>query len=233
MNTKHIPMIIGGCALALWAVAAQAQNYRHLSTVHDGSGVMSDNTIELDGVAYRQISAAGQAGGIFTGAGGDWIHHAGFLQAVDIKRWGLDTDGDGVIDELDRDNDGDGLADADEVDGSGFDPTTPTLVNHPDSDDDGIPDGDEATAGSNPTDKNSFLHILAIQSLDAGKVLTWTARDGKQYRILSADGSHAYPTNLEGTVTAQGGVPPWFETDGGFTNAGVTGAKTYGVQVLP
>jgi hypothetical protein len=218
---------------AFCGVATSRGEYRQLSSVHDGSGVMSTNTVTLGPVAYRHVSAASQPGGIFTSTNGAIVNHAGFLQAVDIKRPGLDTDGDGVIDELSTDNDGDALTDGEEIEGSEFDPATATLVNNPDTDGDNVPDGQEASAGTDPTDEDAFLQITALENRGGDKALWWTARDGKQYRILSADGNHAYPTNVEGTVTAAGGAAPWFETISGFTNAGATGARSYGVHVLP
>jgi len=151
-------VLIGG------SVMSPAQDYRHLATVHDGSGVMSTNTVNLGGVDYRHVSAAGQPGGIQTSTNGTLVNHAGFLQAADIKKPSLDTDGDGVIDELDTDNDGDRLSDAQEVEGSGFNPITETLVNNPDTDGDLVPDGDEAGAGTDPTDDSMFLQITDIKT---------------------------------------------------------------------
>ncbi|MBU1909068.1 MAG: hypothetical protein KJ726_03385, partial [Verrucomicrobia bacterium] len=98
---------------------------------------------------------------------------------------------------------------------------------------DDVPDGEESTAGTDPTDEDAFLQITSFRNAGGDKVLWWTARDGKQYSILSADGNHTYPTNVEGTATAAGGVPPWFETTTGFTNPGATGARSYGIHVLP
>ncbi len=217
----------------LLAVAVHAYAWRHLATVHNGSGRLSDNTVELDGVAYRHVSAAGQPGGVSTSTNGDLVNHAGFLHAVDIKRPDLDTDGDGVIDELDPDNDGDGLPDLVEVAGSAFDPTTPTLVNSADTDGDGVSDYDESLAGTNPQDPDAFLRITSIRHESGAVVVSWTARDGKQYRVLSADHSHTYPfPNVEDTITAEGGDAPWFETTGHFTNETPVKAKTYAVEVV-
>lgn len=218
---------------ALASITVFAQEYRNMSSVHDGSGLMSDNTVEIDGVNYRHVSAAGQPGGIGTSTNGDLANNAGFLQAVDIKRPNLDTDGDGVIDEISTDNDGDTLTDLEEVQGSEFDPTTSTEVNVADTDDDGASDSDEAAAGTNPRDPNALLQITAIEGRGGEKVIQWTARGGKDYNVLSADGSHAYPTNTEGTVTAAGGDAPWYATTGVFTNEDVPRARSYGVQVLP
>ncbi len=71
-------------------------------------------------------------------------HRAGFLQAVAVRRPDLDTDGDGVPDELDRDNDGDGLFDIDEITGAAFGGHAATDPNNPDTSGDGMSDGDKA-----------------------------------------------------------------------------------------
>ena len=217
----------------LFAVAVHAHEWRHLSTVHDGHGLMSANTVEMDGVAYRNVSAGSQPGGVFSGTSGDLANHAGFLQAVDIKRPNLDTDGDGVIDELSTDNDGDGLLDIEEVEGSEFDPVTPTLVNDADTDDDGAADDHEALAGTNPWDPDAFLRITSIETEAGEVVLGWRARGGRLYSVLSADESHTYPfPDVEDTFVVQGGAAPWFETTGHYTSATPVEVKTYGVEVV-
>ncbi|MBP7831134.1 MAG: hypothetical protein KA248_14595 [Kiritimatiellae bacterium] len=222
-------------ALGVLAAAqtATGQEYRQLASVHDAAGGMSDNTVTLGSAAFRHVGAAGQPGGIGTGTNGPAANHSGFLQAADLKRPNLDTDGDGVPDELDEDNDGDRLADRAEVEGSAFDPATATIVNNPDSDGDHVGDGDEAAAGTNPGDDSTFLQIVDIRETEAGTVIAWTARDGKQYRVLSAKGSHAYPTREEAVATAHGGQPPWFETIAVFTNTAASTLKTFAIQALP
>lgn len=215
------------------ARTALGQEYRQLASVHDAAGGISDNKVTLGSAAYRHAGAAGQPGGIVTGLGGAWTNHAGFLQAADLKRPGLDTDGDGVPDELDTDNDGDKLEDQAEVEGSSFQPATATIVNNPDSDGDHVNDGEEAAAGTDPTDDTSLLQIVEIRETEAGTVIAWTARDGRQYRVLSAEGSHAYPRREENTITAHGGQPPWFETIAACTNASASTLKTFAVQALP
>ena len=229
---KRSPILMAAILVAV-AQGARGQEFRQFASVHDNVGGLSENTVLLNGVAYRHVGAGGQPGGIASSAAAASTNQAGFLHAVDIKRPNLDTDGDGVPDELDADNDEDGLTDRDEVTGNRFDPTTLTLVNNPDTDGDEVPDGAEASAGTDPTDEAAFLLITAIRPTAAGQVITWLARGGKQYRLLSAEGSHAYPTHTEGIMTAQGGLPPWFETEGGFTNAAGSSFKCYGIQAVP
>lgn len=146
----------------LISTAVLAHEWRHISTVHDGSGRMSANTVVLDGVAYTNMTAGCQPGGINTSGTGPWTNNAGFLQAVDIKRPGLDTDADGTIDELDLDNDNDMLADIDEVTGALFDPANPTAVNLADTDGDGVLDGSEFIALTDPNDEFSYFWVEGI-----------------------------------------------------------------------
>ncbi len=155
-------LVITCFTAVIFVLQASAQDWRHLSTVQDGDGSMSTNTVIVDGIAYTNVSAGSQPGGIHTSSSNEWINHAGFLQAVDIKRPGLDLDGDGVIDELDADNDNDRLSDADEVSGSQFDPSAVTDVNNPDTDGDSMIDGFEYIAGSDPTDDQSYFYVTGI-----------------------------------------------------------------------
>ncbi|MBN1269716.1 MAG: hypothetical protein JXB04_09025 [Kiritimatiellae bacterium] len=210
--------------LCILALAAHAADYRHLSTVHDGSGTMST------GGSYTNWSAAGQPGGIFTSSSGDLVNHAGFLQAVDIKKPGLDTDGDGTPDELDLDNDGDRLTDVAEIGGSTFTPTTPTLVNVPDTDSDDVPDGDEAAAGTDPTDEAMYLHILSIDQNPSGREITWLARSGKEYHVLADDNSHSYPTDILATNQEFGGTGDWEVRTNTYTDVDEVHARFFGIE---
>ncbi len=234
------------CAIRLFALLAllpgsatsHAQTLRNLGSVLDSAGALSTNTITLASVAYRHASASGQPGAIFSSSNGALTHLAGFLQAVDIKTPGLDSDSDGLANELDLDNDNDGLADATEIAGDGFAPANPNVftdLNTADSDGDGMSDGAEAVAGTSPTNSNALLEILAINSVaTTNQVIQWSARgDGaKQYQILSS--TRVPPTNVIATRTVTGGAPPWFDTTAAFTNAGQTNlTQFYRVQALP
>ena len=88
------------------------------------------------------------------------------------------------------DTDGDGLSDAEEMTGvdNGLTTSDPNgNVTQPadaDSDDDGMNDGDEAFAGTNPNDDSSVLEILGLQQLVATNfVLQWSSESGRTYRL--------------------------------------------------
>jgi len=200
----------------------------NLSSVHDGSGTMSS------GGTYTNWSAAGQPGGISTSSGGTYTNHAGFLQAVDIKRGSQDTDGDGIADELDSDNDADGLSDSSEVGGGSFSPSSSTAVNNPDSDNDGVGDGWEAASETDPNDPNANLRILSISNVPVGKRITYMARADKDYTIRSWEGAFAHPTNALGTDVESGGSGVWQVRTNTFEDAStaVTG-RYYAVQPGP
>lgn len=202
----------------------QAQ-FTNKSSVLDSSGTTSS------GGSFTNISAAGQPGGITVSSGGSYVNQAGFLNSFSLRP-DLDTDGDGLADELDQDNDGDGLADATEIGGSGFSPTTPTGVNTADSDGDGITDGAESVAGTDPTNIDALLEIIRINQA-GGQDVGWIARGGKTYVL------HARTNLLAGTFTpiatntAAGGIAPWFVTTNAFVDASNIGAEFYAVEVLP
>lgn len=240
MRTLALCLTLTAAALTGPAHAApspQSLETGNLSSVTDGSGRPSTNTVLIGGLAYVHVSAAGQPGGVSTSAGGGWTHHGGFLQAVDIKRAQLDTDGDGIIDEIDADNDNDRLADRVEIGGSAFSPATPTVVNAADSDGDGADDGAEAVAGTNPTDSNAVLRIAAIEHpAGAQAVIRWSARadGGKRYRVLAADGpGFVLPSTALATNTYSGGLAPWYQMPVAFTHEDAASNRYYLIEVLP
>jgi hypothetical protein len=214
------------CLVLGFSLAASGQ-YRQLSTVHDGSGTMSS------GGTYTNWSAAGQPGGIAVSSGGSMTNYAGFLHAVDIKRSSQDTDGDGIIDELDTDNDADGLLDTAEVAGSQFSPATATLVNNADSDGDGVTDGGEQAAATDPTDNNANLRILNIRNQAGSREVSYLARSEKNYKIRSRDGSYTYPTNELGSDSESGGAGAWLVRTNTFADAASTTSRFYAVEPVP
>lgn len=224
------------CLAVVLSAQLALADFRNLASVQDGCGGMSTNTVVLAGTAYTNVSAAGQPGGVCTSTNGGWINYAGFLQAVDIKRPGLDSDGDGVIDELSLDNDSDSLTDVAEIGGTAFNPWTITDVNRADSDGDGMRDGQEADAGSNPTNRNSMLAIVSIATVSSNNLITWHARaDGvKKYVVMASDRpSYANPTRALATNTYSAGAAPWYEADVSYTDCGATSNRYYFIRAIP
>jgi len=199
--------------------------FTNRSSVMDGSGGQSA------GGSYTNFSAAGQPGGIQESSGGSYVNQAGFLQTFMLKP-GLDTDGDGLANEIDQDNDGDQLTDATEISGNGFTPVTSTQVNQADSDGDDVIDGAEAAAGTDPTDAMSIFEVFRIAQ-SSGQQILWTARGGKTYiihvrtNLLSGEFS-PIATNL-----AVGGSAPWFVVTNSFVDVSSLPAEFYAVEVVP
>ena len=163
---------------------------------------------------------------------GDLVNYAGFLGTFSLKP-GLDTDGNGVPNELDPDNDGDNLADTDEVSGDTFIPITPTDVNDPDSDGDGSSDYNESIAGTDPTDANVELKILSITETNEEQTVSWMARNGKTYKLMATDSSFEQPSQAIYTNVASGGSGLWLVTTNIVTDtSNSTNARFYAVEVL-
>lgn len=193
----------------------------------DSSGARSS------GGSLTLVSAGGQPGGITESAGGGYLHQAGFLQTFLLKP-GLDTDGDGVADEADRDNDGDGLGDAAEIGGTAFVPATATEVNQRDSDDDGASDGEESVAGTNPRDADALFSIAGLRNTEGVRSVSWIARSNKTYTIRYAATPAGAVTNVLDTVTATGSAPaPWQVTTQTVTDASADPLRVYAIEVQP
>ena len=198
------------------------------SSVLDGVGTRST------GGSYTHIGAGAQPGGIAVSSGGSFHNQAGFLNTFFLQP-GLDTDGDGLADEADSDNDNDFLTDIAEVTGSGFSPATASNPNIADSDGDGSPDGEEAVAGTDPSDDNAQLEITDITVSGGNRFVEWVARSNKQYRLLRADALGQKPTNIVAVVTANGPAsPPWYVLTTSTGDVVVpTNQGFYAVEVLP
>lgn len=192
-------LILAGTAVILsLAVHSATAQYSNVSTCLDGAGDRSS------GGSYSNISAVAQPGGIAVSSSGDLVNYAGFLNTFSLQP-GLDTDGDGLENEADADNDADQLSDIAEIEGSEFDPVTASNPNLADTDDDGIPDGGEAVAGTNPDDPDSLLHITAINNNAGNKEITYIAREGKSYKIRGTGRTFPQETVEIGSQTE--GVP--------------------------
>lgn len=210
-------------AAALFAAPARAQ-LAQSSSVADACGARAT------GGAYNHISAGGQPGGVAESWGGPYVHQAGFLQTF-LLRPGLDSDADGLPDEADRDNDGDHLTDAVELLGTEFDPRTVTDPCRGDTDGDGVCDGEESVAGTDPTDPDAHFRVLSIQREATGQSLSWLARGhhDRAYVVIA----RATPFDSGGAVlfsnTVAGGTPPWYVVTNVVIDATPVAAEFYHV----
>ena len=211
----------------LFTPVSHAQ-FTNKSSVLDGSGTTSS------GGSFTNISAAGQPGGIAVSSSGGIVNQAGFLNTFSIKP-GLDTDGDGIVDELDQDNDNDGLADINEINGVGFNPSTATLVNVADTDGDGVPDGWEAVAGTDPTDINALLELIAVSNTISGQGVAWLARGNNQktYVVRARESLLSGANTVIFSNVVAGGIGPWFAVTNTLVDVSTTNVEFYAVEVLP
>lgn len=226
MNNRYAAYALVGLFLASgetgWA------QYSNKSSVFNSSGA------QASGGGFTNIHAVGQPSGTATAAGGCYVNQSGFLNTL-LLQPSLDTDQDGLADELDLDNDNDGLTDAAEIDGSGFAPTTPTSVNLADTDGDGCPDGLESAAGTDPNDQNAAFELIAISNAVGDFTVAWLARGNNQKVYVvraSTDASQPYSTVLFSNTVA-GGSAPWFAVTASVDHACTSNAQFYAIGVQP
>ena len=228
---KTVTRMLGAVSgfLFLSADMASAQLAQPCS-VADGSGARST------GGDLISVTADAQPGGIAVSTAGAIMNYAGFLGCA-ILRPNLDTDGDGMADEIDPDNDNDWLWDTQELDGSVFGPATSTEMNDPDSDDDGATDGEEAAAQTNPLDITHYLHFTRFVPGNAGDEMTmsWVARSNYLYKVYRVDD---LKSGLPGTYVTDvrapmGGVGLWaIVTATNTVNVAGAACRSYYVWVI-
>ncbi|MBU0677790.1 MAG: thrombospondin type 3 repeat-containing protein [Verrucomicrobia bacterium] len=201
------------------------------SFVIDGAGGSSSGgTLEL-------LDACGQAGGIELSSSGSKFLQGGFLNTFSLQT-SLDTDGDGLDDEADPDNDDDGLEDIREISGSAFSPVTRTGHNVADSDGDGMTDGQESVAGTNPQDEDSLLGVTVTYDNGNNEAdIEWDGRGGKTYKVYYMDSPHegfASATHLD-DVSALGGSGDWMVSPTNYTDLSLTTVtqRYYFIKVEP
>lgn len=214
------------CAVLI-PLSTTAQSYSNTSSVVDGSGRSSG------GGSYSNISAAAQPGGVSGSLGGTFVNDAGFLNTFSL-RTSLDTDNDGLANEVDADNDNDSLGDVVELAGTAFDPNTATDPNNADGDNDGQDDGEEAGAGTDPGDDRSLLMITGIDPTPDAKV-TWIGRGGMSYDIYCGGDLSMGFSELLTATNVTGGIAPWYVTTNSFvdTTASSTNRRFYLIKVRP
>lgn len=223
-------LVAAGLVAAGFSILAGAQGYTNTSWVIDALGGWSA------GGTYSNLSAGGQPGAITVVSAGELVNQQGFLSTF-FLRSELDTDGDGLPNEADSDNDADSLEDSDEITGIAFDPVTPTDLNEPDSDGDGVGDGGEAVAGTDPQDPGANLRIVDIQRSGGSVEVYYLARggavSGKVYRVRAAGEGTDLPGEVIATnFTPAGGVAPWYVVTNVFSDTLAPSNLLYGVEAL-
>lgn len=198
------------------------------SSVADASGTRAT------GGTFTHLSAGGQPGGIAVSSAGNWLNQAGFLNTFFLRR-DLDTDSDGLPNEADLDNDGDTLLDIEELTGVAFLPMTPTDPNMADTDGDDSPDSDEAEAGTDPTDANASLRVIAFERTNFVQRISWLARGNNErgYLLYRSPGLNPWEDELAASNRVAGGTPPWYVVTNTIFDGTTSTAAFYRVEVKP
>ena len=192
------------------AVAAPVR----ISSAIDSAGARS-SAGELE-----QINAIGQPGGVAVSSADALVNYAGFLGTFSLQAQ-LDTDQDGLDDELDGDNDNDGLDDLAEITGTAFYGVA-TDPNFADSDDDGATDSEEAAAWTDPQNDASYLHLTQV-AVDGDVTIQWQASHGKTYDVYWGTNLLDGPPDVYlGSVTASNAaaIAPWYEMPATYEHVG-------------
>lgn len=231
-------------------------NFRHITAacllallplfIHAGGGAVEQVHVlsaagQVSGATNLvNVSCLGQPGLTWITSGGAVQHFGGFLAGTPLQGQ-LDTDQDGLADELDPDNDNDLLDDSTEIFGQLWTPaavsSNPNLA---DTDGDGADDREESIAGTDPTNSGQFLSVRVVEAFsNPGEVkVEWEARNGRTYRVYRMDNLATPIGSPIHTVTHINTSPgPFFIGMESFTDTGAGFSSTargyYLVEVLP
>ncbi len=196
------------------------------SRVLDGCGGWITNS------ANSSIVAGCQPVPVGFNSSASFMNHSGFLQTF-LMHSDLDHDADGIPDENDSDDDNDGISDVVELSGDSFNPQTSTDPVLADTDGDGVDDNREAGAGTNPRDSESLLQITGFTEQDGELAVSWQSRDGYSYHLMKAEEVADIRSNatVAATVTATGGVSPWYKTTSTGTVNAIENREFYRIAV--
>ena len=212
--TKRLGILLQAIltVLVLTAFQSLAQTNEVSRSMNAGGGISSNSM-------YRSISSICQGQPIGYTFTVNELNHTGFLHG----------DEKGAV--AGADTDVDGLSDWAELSGIANNPNTPSSTALVDTDGDLLSDWQEWKAGTNPLDAGSVLRIVAFDIEDDQVIIRWVRRTGRIYDLL---GVSDFPTKAEttlDTVTAFGGVAPWFETESVSTNPVSQVFLGYGIEV--
>ncbi|HIE11628.1 MAG TPA: hypothetical protein EYP62_08440 [Kiritimatiellae bacterium] len=226
----RVPATVAWVLCLVTAGVVTGQDYSNTSSVVDGMGRSSA------GGGYTNLSAGAQPSAITEVHAGSMGNQQGFLNTF-FFRSDLDTDADGLPDEADPDNDDDTLIDQVEIEGGAFDPVTPTDLNNYDTDGDGISDGGEAVAATDPSDPAAYLHIVDIYRTASNVHIFYLARggtvSGKVYHVRAAGSGEDMPGEIVATnVTPAGGTAPWYVVTNEHIDTLADSNLFYGVEAL-
>ena len=149
-----------------------------------------------------------QVVGVISGIG---IEPAGDLAGLDDL---LDSDGDWLSDfeeRTGRDEAGTTLPGSElplSPNGYGSDPT------RPDTDGDGLTDGKEAAAGTDPRNQWDCLKITAIDEETGGQVVTWASVPGKHYDLYGGGSASNIAVKVRGDLPASAGAATSYTNNG-------------------
>lgn len=194
---------------------------------------MSRAWSQLSGPAVT-INNASQANANFTPAFNVPVNTA-LVFRLRVNDTRFDTDDDVTVQLYPMvDSDGDGLSDQEELTGANNSLTTAnpngvtTNPNAPDTDKDGMNDGDEAIAGTDPNSSQSKFQTLNYFADGDGFHISWSSVPGRVYQAQRAnDPNGANFTDTGSPITATMNV-----TDTVIPNP-APGAEFYRVRVVP
>lgn len=216
------------CVLLMLGASAEAQ------TLTNTTFCLTAGSETVSNAAFSGAATIGQGCTAMPLSGANYYSYAGFHNTY-ITRPDLDNDGDGHIDENDPDDDNDQLSDSEELAGSEFSPVTSTDPLMADSDGDGASDGRESVAETNPSDADSALRIIQMSWAASNVVsITWAAREGKSYELLTATNIFRLTNNptVVGSIIATNGSGEWLETQSGCVVTGNVAKAFYLIRAV-
>jgi hypothetical protein len=171
-----------------------------------------------DGKIYFSLDTTARINSIRGGDHDIWVYDpsAGTVQLA-AKEGLFPESSDLAALDYATDSDGDWLSDFEEA--SGVDELSTTVPGSivallpngyissslvADSDTDGLSDGQEAIAGTNPTNSTDYLHLVSVRNTSEGQAVTWSSVNGKWYALEAGSRPDAYDTTVADYVYGEG-----------------------------